>query len=459
MKVKKNLMKMKKILHFICFFGLLISVVSLFLSSCTKEGPQGPAGPAGNAGSDGKDANETCKVCHTAAVVDAIATEFELAKHNWGEAAFAEAGKTRCSPCHEQKAFVYVCIHNTPATFTFNSATNQWVNDYSVPDSETIGEISCFTCHSNLHTTYDATDLALTTTAAVPMTMWGAAKTINLTQKEGIGNLCIKCHQPSPLTANTSYDPSGRLIHYDSLKNFPMAMQWDSTVGAPNNGIKPSYRTHVHYGVVGAVYAGMGAIEYPGSLNYENSPHTALASCQDCHMADSMYGIAGGHAFNMRNAKGSALVLTGPSKTTWNFNGCNVTGCHISDPLDGNSVKFLDTRSEIRTLLNALAEKINACGGGHDILHKSNAPDNLWAGITTNNYDGYLDIFDVSSNPAGYWKMDGTQPKFPKLLNVQLGALINFQFCLREYSLGIHNYLYVKALLVNTTEALTAAGL
>jgi hypothetical protein len=51
------------------------------------------------------------------------------------------------------------------------------------------------------------------------------------------------------------------------------------------------------------------------------------------------------------------------------------------------------------------------------------------------------------------------KPKFPKLLNVQLGAIINFQFCLREYSLGIHNTLYVKALLVNTVEALTAAGL
>jgi hypothetical protein len=51
------------------------------------------------------------------------------------------------------------------------------------------------------------------------------------------------------------------------------------------------------------------------------------------------------------------------------------------------------------------------------------------------------------------------KPKFPKLLMVQTGAIINFQFCLREYSLGIHNTQYVKALLTNSVEALNAAGL
>ena len=103
---------------------------------------------------------------------------------------------------------------------------------------------------------------------------------------------------------------------------------------------------------------------------------------------------------------------------------------------------------------------------GTDILHKETDPEsNLWAGITTNNYDGYMDIYDASVNPDGYWRNPGVnnptnnaKPKFPKLLNVQMGAIINFQFCLREYSLGIHNTKYVKALLTNSTEQLTAAG-
>ena len=237
---------------------------------------------------------------------------------------------------------------------------------------------------------------------------------------------------------------------------------YDSTAGAKNTMMRPTYRMHVHYGAVGAVYAGVGGIEYPGSQSYTSSPHTTKATCQDCHMATPMTGVAGGHAFNMRNAIESALG----SSTSWNFNGCNVTGCHIDSPLDANSAKFKNTRSEIKGLLDALATKINACGMGHDILHSAGAPDNLWAGITTGNYDGYLDVYSSSTNPTGYWRdpantsaANMAKPKFPKLLMVQMGALINFQFCLREYSLGIHNTQYVRALLTNTVEAMTAAGL
>jgi len=435
--------------------GLFIAAAGFILSSCTKEGP------AGAAGANGKDAAETCKQCHAAAVVDAIAVEFELSKHSWGEAAFEEAGNPSCDPCHTQLGFHYIVDNNIPSTFTFTDGL--WVNDYSAVYSASIGEISCFTCHSKLHTTYGTADLALATTAPVSMTMWGGAsdKTINLTQDSSRSNLCVKCHQPRPRTAyrnsNTpalSYDNSARLINYDSLRDVPLFVQYDTTPGAHNTGIRPSYRMDVHYGVVGAVFAGMGAIEYPGSQPYTSSPHTTLASCQDCHMAEPMYGIAGGHSFNMRNAKESALSGT----TNWNFAGCNVTGCHAAAPLNKDAPKFKNTRSEIKGLLDELAAKINEAGGGHDLLHVDASSTNLWWGISTNNYDGYLDIFDASANPSGYWKVTSA-PKFPSLLNVQVGAIFNFQFCLREYSLGIHNTQYVRAILTNTVEAMNAAGL
>jgi hypothetical protein len=437
---------MKNVTKLFLAAGLFITAAGFILTSCTKEGP------AGAAGTDGKDANETCKLCHSPAMVDEIAVEFQLSKHSWGTAAFEEAGNPGCDPCHTQKGFVYVVDNSIPATFTFNSGTGKWVNDYSAVYSASIGDIGCFTCHSSLHTTYGTADLALTTTAAVPMTMWAAAKTIDLTQDSSRSNLCVKCHQPRPLTCG--YDPAARVLNYDSLVIDPLAVQYDSTTGAKNHGVKPSYRMHVHYGAVGAVFAGKGAVEFPGTEDYTSSPHTTVASCQDCHMANPMYGMAGGHSFYMRNGKESALS----SSTTWNFSGCNVTGCHAVSPLDANSSKFKDTRADIKTKLDALADKINAAGGGHDILHREASSANLWWGITTNNYDGYLDIYDAGSNPGGYWKLTAA-PKFPSLLNVQVGAIINFQFCLREYSLGIHNTQYVKALLVNTTAALTAAGL
>jgi hypothetical protein len=438
--------------------GIMVMAVSgLIFIGCTKEGPQGPAGANGK---DGKDAASTCVQCHTKSVVDAIAVEFELSKHNWGEAAFEEAGNPSCGPCHEQLSFVYVCENSTPATFTFDANAKKWVNNYAADMANTIGEISCFTCHSELHTTYDPSiDLAFTTTAPVPMTMWGGAKTIDLPADSGMGNLCAKCHQPRPMTCGN--DPAARLLNYDSVKNFPLIKMYDSTTGAKNIYVRPSYRMHVHYGVVSAVYAGVGGIEFTGTRTYGNSAHTAKASCQACHMAQPMYGIAGGHAFNMRNAKESALS----SGTTWNFAGCNVLGCHGDSPLNASSPKFKDTRTEVKLLLDTLAAHINKVGSGHNILHSDAAATNLWAGISSGNFDGYLDIYDASSNPDGYWRNpynssapNMAKPKFPTLLNVHLGAIINFQFCLREYSLGIHNTTYVKALLINTTEQLKAAG-
>lgn len=446
---------MKKITVFMLAAGMMISAASFVMTSCTKEGPQGEPGKDGT---NGTDASETCKQCHSPAMVDKVATEFQLSKHSWGTTAFEEAGNTSCTPCHAQKAFVYVCANNVPSTFTFTGG--KWVNDYATIASDAIGAISCFTCHSSLHNTYGTADLALTSTAPVSMTMWGGAKTINLTQDSSRSNLCVKCHQPRPLTC--SNDPAGRLLNYDSIKNFPNLMMYDSTPGATTNKyLRPSYRMHIHYGAVGAVVAGMGAIEYPGTVAYTNSPHTTKASCQDCHMADPMTGIAGGHSFNCRNAKESALS----SSTTWNFNGCNVAGCHGDDPISATSAKWTNTRTEIKGLLDALATKINAAGGGHNILHSDASSTNLWWGVSTGNFDGYLDIYDASSNPNGYWSNpygSGTtnagKPKFPSLKFVQTGALINFQFCLREYSLGIHNTQYVRALLKNTADALTAAG-
>lgn len=456
---------MKNLQKFFFSAGLMIVAACLILASCTKEGPQGPTGatgPTGPAGENGKDGGESCKQCHAKAVVDAIAVEFQMSKHNWGAAAFEEAGNPSCGPCHEQKAYVYVCANNTPSTFTYNATTKKWVNNYSSDLANAIGEIGCFTCHNSLHTTYGMADLALTSVAPVSMNMWGGAKTIDLPQGGGSSNLCAKCHQPRPLTCSGPAANDSRLLDYDSVKNFPNLVMFDSAAPNNNKWIRPSYRMHIHYGAVSAVVAGTGAIEYPGSVSYSNSPHTTLATCQDCHMAGPMTGVAGGHSFNVRNAIESPLS----SGTTWNFNGCNTTDCHSSSPINAESAKWKTTRTEIKGLLDALALKINACGGGHDILHVDATAANLWAGVSTKNYDGYMDVYSSSTNPSGYWRdpygtgaTNAAKPQFPTLKMVQLGAIINFQFCLREYSLGIHNTQYVRALLTNSVEAMTAAGL
>jgi hypothetical protein len=434
----------------------LITFTGVVLTSC--EGPMGPAGA---------DANETCKQCHNTIGVDSVSTQYTFSKHSYGEAAFSESGNTGCSPCHASEAFKYVVKNNVSTVFTLSGGV--YSNPYAASSSKAYGEIGCTTCHANLHTTYtDADFFPLTNTAAVPMTMWGGAKTINLVQKGGESNLCIKCHQPRPFT-NSNTDKG--VLNYAGLASNPTAIFYDAAQANTLNVLKPSYRTHTHYGTAGAVYAGQGGVEFPGTLSYTSSKHTTDVSCQDCHMAP-MTGRAGGHTFF---AKG-------------NFNGC--TPCHPTvTATTQDAAYWANPRADIKSLLNSLAAKLTI--GGVDILNRNpvsvensyvnydynfdgTAEDvlagvNLWAGLTTNNYDGYLNIYDPATNPLGsvynnnkLFQNPSTSgfnaaqiafnTSLPKLVltNAQMGALINFQLVLRDYSLGIHNYKYSKALLTNT---------
>jgi len=431
--------------------GMLIAASSITLTSCTKEGPQGIAGKNGTNGTNGADGtNGTdgtagCITCHSPEQVDLMATQFEFSKHSYGEVAFEEAGNTSCTPCHASEAFKYVCENNVPSTFTLNTTTNKYVNDYATISSAAYGEITCSTCHSALHTTYSAGDLALTTVAPVSMTMWGGAKTIDCAADGGRSNLCIKCHQPRPFTASAG---NGNVLDYASIAANPTAIFYDPA--GTTNLLKPGYRTHTHYGTAGAVFAGMGGIEFSGTTAYTNSAHTAAASCQDCHMAP-INGRAGGHTFNAAG----------------NFNGCNQTGCHTD--LDANNTNFwVNPRADIKQKLDDLAAKL--IEGGVEILNRNpDATTNLWAANTTNKYDGYLNIYDPINNPSGLNNNPGGTFQNPStsgftqaqkdinaalptltLTNAQMGSIINFQLCLRDFSLGIHNYKYTKALLENS---------
>jgi hypothetical protein len=171
----------------------LCTIAGFLFTAC-----EGPAGPAG------KDANESCKLCHNSAVVEKKAIEYEHAIHFSGTA-FEEGTRSGCAPCHSHQGFTYVVKNNTPATFVLNTSTSKYENKYDIGTANAVlpGAISCFTCHDSLHTSYtDADFLPLTTTAAVPMTMYGGAKTINFAKTDA--NLCSKCHQPRPITKSAT---------------------------------------------------------------------------------------------------------------------------------------------------------------------------------------------------------------------------------------------------------------
>ncbi|MCX6230072.1 MAG: hypothetical protein NTZ33_00890 [Bacteroidetes bacterium] len=453
--------------------AMMVSAASMMLlAGCAKDGNNGldgANGATGPAGANGKDASETCKLCHNPAVVDSIATIFQLSKHEYGTTAEEEAGNTGCTPCHAQEAFKYVCKNNVSTAFIQDPATLKWSNPYATVAGSAYGNLGCFTCHSNLHTTYAYSDLTtFTTVAAVPMTMWGGTKTINLTQDGGKSNLCVKCHQPRPIAISTSMSIAGQTstssfadtanrgkwLDYTKLASAPTAIFYDSALATTiTQPVTPSYRTHVHYGAVGAVVAGMGGVEFNGTMAYASSSHASQASCEDCHMAP-VTGAAGSHSFK---AKG-------------NFNGCNNASCHTSAGglMSSTNADFTNIRTEIKGLIATLGGKLKE--GGVEIMNKNgDATTNLWYGYTTANYDGYLNVYDPVNNPNGPTYNTGsfrymgstsswttaqkaTNAAFPKLhlTNAQMGAIINMQFAIREYSLGVHNYKYIKALLTNS---------
>ncbi len=391
-------MKKHSVINASAILVLCSAMVMSLVTSC--EGPQGIAG---------QDANESCIQCHKSDGVQAKSIEYTHSLHFEGEA-YEEGTRTNCAPCHSHQGFTYVVKNNTPATFTVNPAdATKYINNY-IADATSLalpGAISCFTCHSSLHTTYTEADiLPLTTTAPVAMTMYGGSKTINFAQASS--NLCAKCHQPRPVTAS-----SGNVIDYSKLVSEPTANYTLSSIG---------YRTGVHYGTHGAIAAGVGGIEF--GTGYTNSVHTTTASCASCHMATPT-GLSGGHSFN----------------SAGNFAGCNT--CHTT--MSATNATLVAAQADIEGLLEELAAKINEAGGGNDILLKED--DGM--------YHGYFNIFDANANPGGYYKnpANGT-PAFPVLTNAQFGAVINYQLVYRDASLGVHNYPYTKKLLENSLAAL-----
>jgi hypothetical protein len=435
-------------------FALGMMMAGHFMTGCTKEGPAGKDGKDGIDGVDGaagQDGTASCIECHSPDGIELAATQYQISKHSYGEAAFAEAGSHTCGVCHLSESFKYVVTNNTPATFTLNTTTGKYVNNYAAAPHAAYGEIGCSTCHNQIHSEYDEGDLALTTVAPVALNMWGGAQTATLPADGGRSHLCVKCHQPRPFTSLID----GNVLDYAGLASNPTAVIFDAATPTTNK-VRPGYRTHTHYGTAGAIFAGKGGVEFPGTATYANTAHTNLASCQDCHMAP-MQGKAGGHTFF---AKG-------------NFNGCNASGCHTGVNAS-NSNYWTEPRAEIKSLLDELAAALTV--GGVEILNRNpDADHNLWAANTSNKYDGYLNIYDPITNPEGVdnnpavlrnpapsnsWSAEQKAYNLTlqevKLTNAQMGALINFQLVLRDYSQGIHNFKYSKALLQNSIEALAS---
>jgi hypothetical protein len=166
-----------------------------------------------------------------------------------------------------------------------------------------------------------------------------------------------------------------------------------------------SSRYGPHHGPQGVMLPGVGGYEVAGSEPYTNSAHTALLAnntehaCIGCHMATAQGTASGGHTFKVVDDDGDL-----------NYAAC--VRCHTDNNMLDDLV--LDRQSQIDTLMSQLLDVLVA------------------QGVATSS---------GRSVPGEF-------------VGHQAGAFYNYKYVEEDQSLGVHNFKYAKALLINSREAI-----
>lgn len=293
-KLIKNTIIMKKNFSFYFMLAILAGMTLVF-SNCTKEGPAGPAGTNGadgtagvngTDGTDGVDGNATCLQCHTALIMDDIATQYATTKHASGTSFGYAGGREGCAHCHSNDAFVEFARSGAmiaPAVGT---------------------PLECATCHSNHTSLEDGISAPMRSVASpvVSVAVEGA------TYEHGVGNLCATCHQARSLPTKY-YETADKTISKKFTGDDIAAYNAHGSVGP--NGTKElvgdtlfvtfdvPFATHTytssthagpHHGPQANMFAAdMGSV---AGTAFDRDHHT---DCASCHLTNAEAGS--GHTF------------------------------------------------------------------------------------------------------------------------------------------------------------------
>ena len=171
-----------------------------------------------------------------------------------------------------------------------------------------------------------------------------------------------------------------------------------------------SSRWGPHHGTQGNMVWGAGGYEFAGSANYPTAGSTTHADvgCVGCHMADVPYGgpDAGGHTFSM--------VYSYHGSDEGNTYGCET--CHVD--IEENDFDYKGVQSDVEDLMAQLDTIFDARGIG----------------------------------VGGSWNASSTTPLVVSA--DEAGAMLNYSIVMNDGSMGVHNPVYIKALLTNSIAAL-----
>lgn len=222
----------------------LVAVLAIFMfANC-----EGPAG---------EDGNDSCVECHNSANMSLKSTQYEMSGHGAGLYVGYAGGRKSCAMCHSNEGFLE----------TQRTGMDTTAYDIPIPT-----RISCETCHSGTHETFDAEndgkDYKLTTKAPVTLVI-DESITVDFGPSS---NLCANCHQPR--TAAPVADDNG-----------------EARISSTHYG--------PHHGPQASMLQGVGFAEISGSASYPaagSSTHASAVGCTTCHMGEAE-GEEGGHTF------------------------------------------------------------------------------------------------------------------------------------------------------------------
>ena len=229
---------------------------------------------------------------------------------------------------------------------------------------------------------------------------------------------CFTCHEPHS-NGNFSVRVSQAVV----LENSASYNRGNSNICASCHhsrrnvgeyvyaGVKLSSHWGPHHSNQSDMLIGENAYEFAGYDDYEGSWHETgvINGCPSCHMSASAHESIGGHSWNMKNEE----------RGFENITGCNVDGCHGSDPVssvDRENVEDFDgdgtidgVQTELHHLLDSLGTLLESAG-------LVNADHHPISGRVVTTADS-------------------------------AGALYNFLFVEEDRSVGVHNTEYAVALL------------
>lgn len=384
--------------------AFLFSIV--MMSSCTKEGaagingidgavgPAGPQGIAGENGLDGTDGTVGCIGCHDAnQTISSKQFQWQASGHAAGTA-LGRSSSASCSPCHSQQGFM-LSDGNNPLT------SADWVG----VDAPTL--INCYTCHP-IHNTWTAKDTEDLYYQDQPN--WAVTLGKNIDIDFGKGNLCAHCHQSRTRT------PIVDMTNLDGV-----------TAGSISTHFGP------HYSPQANVMGGFGAYEIAGSKGYPTSGNNghlgADNTCVSCHMGFNTSNLTGGHTMSINTGSdfGKSCAQCHDEVTAETYYEDYYHENFATVDNHGTSSAVVNTTS----LYAKLGYLLEAKG--------------LYTSVVETDDNGYMDHVAFNINRS-----------LRDLNSTLVAALFNHRYLYQDHSHGIHNPIWVEALLTNTIEAVEA---